>query len=157
MQLLNVLLFQLLHNFVLVAVAVSAGIAQVLKLYIYWIKDRELNFWHLFEAGGMPSSHSAAVTALTLSIIMTQGFGSPLFAAALVFSVIVMYDATGVRRSAGKQALLLNKIIDDMYPSEKSQKEKLREILGHDPIEVIAGMVLAVALTFVTYYVYPFK
>jgi acid phosphatase family membrane protein YuiD len=156
-SLLDGLIFPLLKNFALMAVCASAGLAQLLKLYIYWIKDKELNFWHLFEAGGMPSSHSAAVTSLTLGVLLTQGVGSPLFAAAVVFSMIVMYDATGVRRAAGKQALVLNKIIDDMYPNEKNQKEKLREILGHDPIEVIAGVVLAVVITFLTYYVYPYK
>jgi hypothetical protein len=141
----------------LVVVALSGFLAQIIKLFIYWMKDKELNFWHLFEAGGMPSSHSSSVTALTLGIGLTEGWSSPLFTISLVFAIIVMYDATGVRRSAGKQALILNKIIDDMYPSEKVEREKLKEILGHDPIEVIAGAVLAVIVTLVSYYVYIFR
>jgi len=147
-------IYSLLNNFSFIVVIVSGGLAQVIKLYIYWIKERELNIWHIFEAGGMPSSHSASVTALTLSIGLTQGWNSPLFTIAGVFAVIVMYDATGVRRSAGQQALILNKIIDDIYPNEKVQKEKLKEIIGHDPIEVVAGAVLAVIVTIIAYYVY---
>ncbi len=146
-------LYSLLNNFTLVAVSISAALAQIVKLYIYWWKEKELNFWHFFEAGGMPSSHSASVTALTLAIGLTLGWNSPLFTVSLVFALIVMYDATGVRRSAGKQALIINKILDDIYPNEKEQKEKLREVLGHDPIEVVAGAALAVAVTFILYYV----
>ena len=147
-------IYSLLNNFSFIVVIVSGGLAQVIKLYIYWIKERELNIWHIFEAGGMPSSHSASVTALTLSIGLTQGWNSPLFTIAGVFAVIVMYDATGVRRSAGQQALILNKIIDDIYPNEKVQKEKLKEIIWHDPIEVVAGAVLAVIVTIIAYYVH---
>ena len=154
MQYLSEIFFSLINNFTLVVVAIAGLLAQIIKLYVYWIKDKELNFWHFFEAGGMPSSHSSSVTALTLGIGLTEGWGSPLFTISLVFAIIVMYDATGVRRSAGKQALILNKIIDDMYPNERIQKGKLREILGHDPIEVFAGAVLAVVVTLVSYYVY---
>ena len=147
-------IYSLLNNFSFIVVVVAGGLAQIIKLYIYWIKERELNIWHMFEAGGMPSSHSASVTALTLSIGLTQGWNSPLFTVSLVFALIVMYDATGVRRSAGQQALILNKIIDDIYPNEKVQKEKLKEILGHDPIEVVAGVGLALIVTLIAYYVY---
>jgi len=147
-------LFGLLNNFSFITVSIAAGLAQLIKLYIYWIKERELNIWHFFEAGGMPSSHSASVTALTLSIGLTQGWNSPLFTISLVFALIVMYDATGVRRSAGQQALIVNKIVDDMYPDEKVGRGKLKEILGHDPIEVVAGAGLAVIVTLVSYYVY---
>lgn len=154
MHYLNEMFFALINNFSLMVVAIAGFLAQLIKLYIYWIKEKELNFWHLFEAGGMPSSHSASVTALTLGIGLTEGWCSPLFTISLVFAIIVMYDATGVRRAAGKQALMLNKIIDDMYPQQREEKGKLKEILGHDPIEVFAGAVLAVAVTLVYYYVY---
>jgi acid phosphatase family membrane protein YuiD len=144
----------LLGNFTFVAVVISWFLAQSIKVALYWISERELNLWHFFEAGGMPSAHSASVTALTLGIGLTQGWSSPLFTISLVFALIVMYDATGVRRAAGKQAEMLNKIIDDIYANGKVRLEKLKEILGHDPIEVFCGAGLAVIITLLTHYVY---
>lgn len=147
-------IYSLLCNFTFVAVFVSWFLAQIIKVLIYWLKDKELNLWHFFEAGGMPSAHSASVTALTLGIGLTQGWQSPLFTISLVFALIVMYDATGVRRAAGKQALILNKIVDDIYSNGKIRVEKLKEILGHDPIEVVAGATLSAIITLITYYAY---
>ncbi len=144
----------LLSNFTFVAVTFSWFLAQSIKVVIYWIIDKEFSLWHFFEAGGMPSAHSASVTALTLGIALTLGWGSPLFTVSLVFALIVMYDATGVRRAAGKQAEILNKIVDDIYSNGKVRIEKLKEILGHDPIEVFAGAVLAIIITLITYYAY---
>ena len=102
----------------------------------------------------MPSAHSASVTALTLAVALSVGWNTSLFTACLVFALIVMYDATGVRRAAGKQAEMLNKIVDDIYATGKVRVEKLKEILGHDPVEVVAGAALAIMVTLVTYYVY---
>lgn len=144
----------LISSFTFLAVVVSWFLAQSIKVLIYWVTEKEFNLWHFFEAGGMPSAHSASVTALTLSIALTQGWGSPLFTISLVFALIVMYDATGVRRAAGKQALILNKIVDDIYANDKVKVEKLREILGHDPIEVVCGGTLAAIITLITYYAY---
>ncbi|MFH1389232.1 MAG: divergent PAP2 family protein [Candidatus Margulisiibacteriota bacterium] len=129
----------LLNNFPFVAVVVSWFIAQSLKVFFYWYKEGVLSLWHFFEAGGMPSAHSASVTALTLAIAMTQGLNSPLFTIALVFALIVMYDATGVRRAAGKQAEILNRVVDDIYSNGRVKVEKLKEILGHEPTEVLPG------------------
>lgn len=148
------IILALLSNFTFMVVSISWFLAQALKVVLYRFTEEKWNFWHFFEAGGMPSAHSAAVTALTLGIILTQGWNSPLFTISLVFALIVMYDATGVRRAAGKQAEILNKIVDDIYSTGKVRIEKLREILGHDPIEVFAGATLAVAVTFITYYAY---
>ena len=144
----------LLNNFTFVAVSISWFSAQTIKVIYYWILDKKFSLWHFFEAGGMPSAHSASVTALTLGIALTLGWGSPVFTTALVFALIVMYDATGMRRAAGKQAEILNKIVDDIYAGGKVKVEKLKEILGHDPIEVVAGASLAVIITLITYYVY---
>ena len=144
----------LLNNFTFVAVVISWFLAQSIKVVLYWISEKKFNLWHFFEAGGMPSAHSASVTALTLGIALTQGWNSPLFTSSLVFALIVMYDATGVRRAAGKQAEMLNKIVDDIYANGKVRLEKLKEILGHDPIEVFAGASLALVITLITYYVY---
>ncbi|MCU0641494.1 MAG: divergent PAP2 family protein [Candidatus Margulisbacteria bacterium] len=144
----------LLNNFTFVAVVISWFLAQSIKVGIYWITEGKFNLWHFFEAGGMPSAHSASVTALTLGVGLTQGWSSPFFTTSLVFALIVMYDATGVRRAAGKQAEMLNKIIDDIYANGKVRLEKLKEILGHDPIEVFCGAGLASVITLLTYYVY---
>lgn len=144
----------LLVNFTFVAVVVSWFLAQALKVILYRYSEGKFNLWHFFEAGGMPSAHSASVTALTLAVGLSQGWNSPFFTVSLVFALIVMYDATGVRRAAGKQALILNRIVDDIYSSGRVQVEKLKELLGHDPIEVFAGATLAVVVTLIVYYVY---
>lgn len=144
----------LLLNFAFVAVVISWFLAQAIKVVIYWFKEGNINFWHFFEAGGMPSAHSASVTALTVAVVLEDGFKSPLFVICLVFSLIVMYDATGVRRAAGKQAEILNKIVDDMYSTGKVKIEKLKEILGHDPIEVFAGATLAAIITLIVHSIY---
>jgi len=144
----------LLTNFPFVAVVVSWFIAQSLKVFFYWHEEGNFSLWHFFEAGGMPSAHSASVTALTLAIAMTQGFSSPIFTVSLVFALIVMYDATGVRRAAGKQAEILNRVVDDIYANGRVKVEKLKEILGHEPTEVFAGAALAIVLTILTYNVY---
>jgi uncharacterized protein len=144
----------LLSNFTFVAVVISWFLAQFIKVLLYRRAEGRWNFLHFFEAGGMPSAHSASVTALTLGIGLTQGLQSASFTVSLVFALIVMYDATGVRRAAGKQAEILNKIVDDIYANGKIRIEKLKEILGHDPIEVLAGASLAALITLLTYYVY---
>jgi hypothetical protein len=143
-----------LSSFPLIAVGFSFILAQIIKVLIYWRIEGELNLWHFFQTGGMPSTHSASVSSLTLAIALTSGINSPLFATCLVFALIVMYDATGVRRAAGEQALILNKMIGDLYKSESQEVEKLREILGHEPVEVVVGSGLAILVTLVTYYVY---
>ncbi|MFA6431028.1 MAG: divergent PAP2 family protein [Candidatus Margulisiibacteriota bacterium] len=143
---------QLLSNFTFIVIVISWFIAQTIKVLICWKKEGKFNFWHFFEAGGMPSAHSASVTALTLGIGLTQGWNTPFFSISVVFALIVMYDAAGVRRAAGKQALILNKIVDDIYDNGKNKVEKLKEILGHDPIEVFAGATLATLITLASYY-----
>lgn len=143
-----------LSNFALVAVVAAWFLAQTLKIVIYRFYEEHWNLWHFFEAGGMPSAHSAAVTALTLSVGLTLGWHTALFTTCLVFALIVMYDATGVRQAAGKQAEILNKIIDDIYSTGKVQVPKLKEILGHDPLEVVGGASLAIVVTLLVYYVY---
>lgn len=147
----------LLMNFTLIAVSVSWFLAQLIKVIIYRFQEGNWNLWHFFEAGGMPSAHSATVTALTLAVGLTVGWQTSLFTVCFVFALIVMYDATGVRRAAGKQAEILNKIVDDIYSTGKVRVEKLKEILGHDPIEVFAGASLALVMTLITYYVYFIK
>ncbi|NQU17018.1 MAG: divergent PAP2 family protein [Candidatus Saganbacteria bacterium] len=139
-------------NVPLVAGGVAFLISQTLKVILYYFKDGELDFWHFCEAAGMPSTHSAMATAMTLSVGIIEGFASPIFALALVFSIIVMYDAMGVRFAAGQQALILNKIIEDIYSERGGEKEKLKELIGHTPSEVLGGFVLGLLVALVMYF-----
>ncbi len=148
------LFIDLFSSFTFLAVTASWFLAQSIKLVMYRFSEGKWNIWHFFEAGGMPSAHSAAVTALTLGVAFELGTRNPLFTACLVFALIVMYDATGVRRAAGKQAEILNKIVDDIYSVGKVKVEKLKEILGHDPVEVMAGGSLALVVTHLLYSLY---
>lgn len=136
------LIMDLFSNVPLVAAGLAFGLGQTFKVIYYTIKDRQFNLFHFFEAAGMPSTHSAMTCSLTISTGIVHGFASPWFALALVFTIIVMYDAMGVRFAAGQQAFLLNKIIEDIYSEKVSEREKLKELIGHTPVEVFAGGVL---------------
>ncbi len=118
------------------------GIAQFLKVLLVSIRQRRLNLRVLAETGGMPSSHSALVTGLTFGIGRINGFNSAPFAIALIFSFVVMYDAAGVRRAAGRQAAVLNRLVEDLVSMRGIQEDRLRELLGHTPVEVLVGAVL---------------
>lgn len=108
------------------------------------ITTKKLNFKRIIGAGGMPSSHSAIVMVLTTMIGREYKITSPIFAIALIFSAVVMYDAAGVRRAAGKQAKLLNKIISTPGLTNIQMQEKLVEVLGHTPIQVIVGATIGI-------------
>lgn len=145
----------LLLNFPLLAAAASMLTAQTLKVFCYYFKEKKFNFMHFWEAGGMPSGHASAVTGLTLATGILYGWHSALFAIALVFSLIVMYDAAGVRRAASEQALFLNKIAQEIkFISELNNYEKLREILGHTPLEVVTGASIGIIITLIIYFFY---
>lgn len=118
-------------------------IAQVLKVAILLIKTHRLHLSRLVGSGGMPSSHAAFVVGLTFAIGFEQGFETPLFALSAVFAMVVMYDAAGVRRAAGIQAKLLNRLVVEVIEEHKKlDYEVLKELLGHTPVEVIAGAVV---------------
>ncbi len=134
----------LLTNKALVAAAAAWSLAQIIKLPLeYWL-HHEWNWHLLISAGGMPSSHSALVTGVTASVGMTQGFDSPVFAVAVVLAMIVIYDATGVRRHAGDQARVLNLMIDELFTGHPLAEKELKEVLGHTPREVVAGIALGI-------------
>jgi acid phosphatase family membrane protein YuiD len=120
------------------------AIAQVLKVGWTSARERRLNLRVLAETGGMPSSHAAIVMGLTAAIGRLNGVGSATFAIALIFSIVVMYDAQGVRRAAGRQAALLNRLVEDMVSLRPFQEDRLRELLGHTPVEVLVGAALGV-------------
>lgn len=133
---------------------ITAGIlgsftAQVFKVVWYLLTHGRINFRIFFHTGGMPSSHSASMTALATSVGLLDGFYSTTFAIATGLAIIVMYDAAGVRQAAGKMAGILNKISDDLYAHHPEYlPERLRELLGHTPMEVIIGGVWGVAVAY---------
>jgi len=122
------------------------AIAQVLKVGLTSLRKRHLDLRVLAETGGMPSSHSAIVAALTTSVGRLNGVTSDTFAIALIFSIVVMYDAQGVRRAAGRQAAVLNRLVDDLMAQRGLQETRLRELLGHTPVEVLVGAALGIAV-----------
>ena len=123
---------------------VAWAISQGTKLVIHSYRRRRLDLRVLASMGGFPSSHSALVVGLTTAIGRLNGVTSALFGLALIFSVVVMYDAAGVRRAAGQQAAVLNRIIDDVFQGRGVAEERLRELLGHTPVEVLGGAVIGV-------------
>jgi acid phosphatase family membrane protein YuiD len=125
---------------------VAWAIAQVLKVGLTSVRERRLNLRVLAETGGMPSSHAAIVMGLTSAIGRLNGVTSAPFAIALIFSIVVMYDAQGVRRAAGRQAAVLNRLVDDAFSLRQFKDDRLRELLGHTPFEVLVGAALGVAV-----------
>jgi len=117
---------------------------QIFKVIWDLVKTKKFNFKRILGAGGMPSSHSAIVTSLATLIGKSEGITSPIFALSVIFSFIVMYDAAGIRRAAGKQASLLNKIVNTPGLSNLQVQEKLVEVLGHTPIQVFVGALLGI-------------
>ena len=122
---------------------------QIFKFLTDSIVHRQINFRRFVETGGMPSSHSAVVTSLMTAIGLSEGFNSPIFAVSFVFSFIVMYDAAGVRRAAGKQAAILNQLIHSKQVKVDTN-EKLKELLGHTPIQVFVGALYGIIVGYVT-------
>ena len=119
---------------------------QIFKVIYDLVTTKKFNFKRILGAGGMPSSHSAVVTCLSTLVGRSEGTDSPIFAVALIFAMVVMYDAAGVRRAAGKQAELLNKIVDTPGLTGVQVSEKLVEVLGHTPTQVIVGAIIGVVV-----------
>jgi len=126
-------------------------IAQTIKVAIGVFEEKRFNFKWFVGTGGMPSSHTAAATALATSVGITYGFDSGLFAIAITFALVVMFDAQGVRFSSGRQAEILNKMLDDIYWKKKMDEEKLKEFLGHTPVQVWAGAVIGMLVPLLLY------
>ena len=136
----------LLRNDPLVAAFIAWALAQGLKIFTDFPTRRRLAFRMWASSGGMPSSHSAIVTALTTVIGVQQGLDSPLFAICFVFGAVVMYDATGVRRAAGHQARILNHILAELFDGHPISQRQLKELIGHTPVQVIVGALLGLAV-----------
>ncbi len=139
------------NNRIIDIVFVALFTAQAMKVVISLIFEKKFNFRKFIETGSMPSSHTASVVALTTSIGLKEGFSSSMFAISSVFAIVIMYDATGVRRAAGKQASVLNKIVANIKKREGYSliEGNLKELLGHTPLEVLGGMVLGIAISLI--------
>ena len=139
---------ELWANEVLVAALTAWVLAQVIKVPLDYLYHREWDWSLLLSAGGMPSSHSALVTGVSVAIGLQQGFNSPLFAIAGVLTMIVIYDAIGIRRHAGDHARVLNLMIDELLTGHSLAEKELKEMLGHTPREVVGGMLLGIVAAF---------
>ena len=129
------------------AVFLAWFLSQTIKVVRGVLTKGRFNFRWLFDTGGMPSSHSASVAALAAVVGLYYGFGSVPFLMALIFAVVIMFDAAGVRRSVGRQAGILNKMLDDLYLKGQVPEARLKELLGHTPFEVFTGALLGVLLS----------
>ena len=138
-------------NYIFWTSAAAWVIAQCIKVVLGVFREKRFNFKWFVGSGGMPSSHAAWVSSLATSIGVTYGFDSALFAVTLVFTVIVLFDAQGMRRSSGKQAVILNRMLDDIYWKKHFDGEQLKEFFGHTPIEVIAGVFLGIVISLLLY------
>jgi uncharacterized protein len=122
--------------------------AQGFKFLRSLLRRRRPDFTRLIGTGGMPSAHSASVTALAVAVGLSSGWGSPVFAVAVFFAMITMYDATGIRRAAGRQARILNQLAEGLREHHKLDLERLAELLGHTPLEVVVGALYGAVLAF---------
>lgn len=156
-------MIDLLSNFPLWISLFAIIVAQFIKIPLNFLVTKKVVWGLFFSTGGMPSSHSAGVTALTTAIALEHGLDSALFAIATIFSIIVMYDAKGIRRHAGRQAVVVNNLVRDfqkftkeaMTWAEKNSEEKrneLKELLGHEPSEVFFGALLGILLALLVYF-----
>jgi uncharacterized protein len=131
------------------AVFLSWFMAQFIKLVLNGYREKRFNLKWLFDTGGMPSAHSATVASLATVVGLYYGFNSIIFLAILIFTVITMFDAAGVRRNMGRQASILNRIMDDLQHGGHVQEKRLKELLGHTPVEVFAGAFLGITLGYI--------
>ena len=149
------ILSSLLHSFFIQSALLSWFIAQLIKTIIAFVKHGNLNLERMVGSGGFPSSHTALVAALTTAIGLQEGLQSSSFAIALVFSLIVMYDASGVRLAAGRQAAILNQLIRHFAERKiqlKGDGKLLKELIGHTPFEVFGGILLGIAIAVSLYF-----
>lgn len=144
------ILLDVFDNKILLGALCAWILAQLVKLPIELIRNRKINWAVLLSTGGMPSSHSALVCAAAHSIGLYQGFDTGLFALGFVVAMVVVYDATGIRRQAGIHAELINAIIDDLaagHPIKAMHEKELKEVLGHTPLEAIGGVVWGILIS----------
>ena len=130
----------------------AAIVAQLLKFIGHFLKTKKVDFQVLATTGGMPSSHTAGVISLSATVGFICGFDSVEFAIALGYSLVVMYDAAGLRRATGKIAACLNKMREDFYANGQLPTERLKELLGHTPLEVFVGALLGICIAYINHF-----
>ena len=136
----------LIQNHVLLTGMAGWILAQVLKIPLDYFRERRWNWALFFAAGGMPSSHSCLVTSTAMAVGLHTGFDTPLFAVAVALAMVVVYDATGVRRQAGMQAQKINILVEELLKGHAINEQHLREVIGHTPLEAIGGVILGLVL-----------
>jgi hypothetical protein len=144
----------LLDNTILWSTLLAAVVAQVLKGLQEAVLQKRFNLHRVFETGGMPSSHSAAVASLATSMGLNYGWDSPLFTISTVVAVIVIYDATGIRRAAGEHAIILNELLEELNHLLRDgfKRQNLKTLLGHTYPQAVVGIIIGVALAVTLYY-----
>ena len=142
------------NNQIMLCALLSWFIAQVLKIPTNLITEKRLDWKRILGSGGMPSSHTSFVVALTIMVGAVEGFGSALFAVSFTLAAIVMYDATGVRRETGTQAQVINKILRNVFIDGKPiSEDNLKELVGHTPLQVLAGILIGIGNALLMYFV----
>ncbi len=139
----------MVSNHVLMVTLAGWAFAQTIKVGLGVLRTHRFDFRWFIGTGGMPSAHASGSSAMATIIGFDYGFQTPLFALAAVFALVTMFDAQGVRRSTGKQAGILNRILDDIYWRGKIEEEQLKELIGHTPIEVFMGSLIGIFLAIV--------
>ena len=134
----------ILQNTILISAMTAWLVAQVIKVLLNLFLQRRLNLVLLLSSGAFPSSHASTVCAVALGIGKYYGWNSPIFAVAAVLAMIVMYDAAGVRRAAGKQAEVLNQLVERYYVGSDFSQKRLKELVGHTPFEVFGGALVGI-------------
>jgi len=137
---------QISQNKIFMTMALAWVVAQSIKVAIGVIYQKRFDFRWFIGTGGMPSAHAAGASCLAAAMGFEYGFNTPYFALAAAFAIVVMFDAQGVRRATGKQARILNKITEDIYWKGKIPEGRLRELIGHTPVEVISGFIVGVTI-----------
>ena len=137
---------EIFSNQILGATLISCGLAQLLKIPFHYFQHKEWDWTRCIGSGGMPSSHSSSVCTLATCVGVQNGFSSAFFAITFVFAIIVMYDAAGVRKAAGEQAKILNRIIKKFEKQEFHIDQELKELIGHTKPEVFAGAIMGILL-----------
>jgi acid phosphatase family membrane protein YuiD len=145
----NMFFSSLLNNPSLMTAIIAWFLAQILKPPVEYLRKGKWNWGYLLSAGGMPSSHSALMVGATFGIGLHEGFNNPVFTIAVAITMIVVYDAMGVRREAGRHAEMINILINELLSGHPISDKELREVLGHTPLEVIGGIILGIIVSIV--------
>ena len=135
---------QIVHNRIFLITLLVWILAQAAKVVFGFFKEKRFNFRWFIGSGGMPSSHAAGASAMATCVGLNQGFDSAVFAVAAAFAMVTMFDAQGVRRATGYQATILNKMMDDIYWKGQIEEKRLKEFVGHTPIQVLAGFLFGI-------------